>query len=162
MHHRILHSLLILLSFVLTSAATAGGLIEGVKAVGVYDGDTPYLVFPENPRHVRVRLAEIDAPEADQVGGMESKETLKSLILGEDLSVSIVTYDRYDRPVVEIYVGEMYVNAEMVRRGQAWAYDRYVTHPQMFVFHDEAQAAARGLWSGSNPIAPWEFRRMRR
>jgi endonuclease YncB( thermonuclease family) len=37
-------------------------------------------------------------------------------------------------------------NAEMVRSGMAWVFDKYVTDRGLYAVQDEARAARRGLW----------------
>jgi endonuclease YncB( thermonuclease family) len=39
--------------------------------------------------------------------------------------VSPIETDRYSRTVAEIFLGETFINAEMVRKGHAWHYQRY-------------------------------------
>lgn len=50
------------------------------------------------------------------------------------------------------------VNAEMVRVGMAWVYDKYVTDRSPYALQDAAKAARRGLWADPDPMPPWEWR----
>jgi len=56
----------------------------------------------------------------------------------------------------------MDVNHEMVKRGYAWTYWRYLHRPYASEYID-AETTARerhlGRWQGTNPTPPWEFRR---
>jgi endonuclease YncB( thermonuclease family) len=45
---------------------------------------------------------------------------LSKLAFGKRARVVVVDRDRYGRSVGRVYVGDMDVNAEMVRRGAAW------------------------------------------
>src|ERR1035438_2695269 len=62
------------------------------RVVRVLDGDTVSVLTPEK-EEVRVRLAEIDAPEKNQPFGMNSKKMLSDLIFGKDVSVVKIDTD---------------------------------------------------------------------
>jgi hypothetical protein len=57
------------------------------------------------------------------------------------------------------------VNLHMVDRGPAWHYKRYEAEqtPERREMYSAAERAAqgarRGLWSGPEPVAPWEWRK---
>ena len=53
-------------------------------------------------------------------------------------------------------------NAEQVRRGMAWVYDRYVTDKSLYVAQEEANAERRGLWHDDKQVPPWEWRKDKR
>jgi endonuclease YncB( thermonuclease family) len=46
----------------------------------------------------------------------------------------------------------------MVREGMAWTYTRYNLDSAMPGLEEQARAARLGLWSGSDPEPPWEWR----
>jgi endonuclease YncB( thermonuclease family) len=46
----------------------------------------------------------------------------------------------------------------MVKRGEAWAYRRYVKDQRIIQAEQEAKKAERGLWRRSTHEAPWKFR----
>lgn len=46
----------------------------------------------------------------------------------------------------------------MVSRGYAWNYDQYCGARYQSI-ENQARSARRGLWAGSNPIEPWNWRR---
>ena len=50
-------------------------------------------------------------------------------------------------------------NAEQVRRGMAWVYDRYVTDRALYAVQTEARDAGRGLWADPDAVPPWQWRR---
>ena len=62
-----------------------------------------------------------------------------------------------------MFVADLDVNAELVRRGQAWAYRAYLTRDNMELCSLEADArkARRGLWSLSSAqrYGPWDWRK---
>jgi len=54
-------------------------------------------------------------------------------------------------------------NAEQVRQGMAWVFERYARRGSpLYAIQDEAKAAGRGLWRDLNPVPPWEWRRRQR
>lgn len=53
-------------------------------------------------------------------------------------------------------------NAEQVRSGMAWVFDRYVTDRSLYAVQDQARAAGRGLWAEAEPVAPWDWRQAKR
>ena len=51
-------------------------------------------------------------------------------------------------------------NAEQVRRGMAWVYDRYARQDSpLYALQDQARAIKAGLWRDAQPVPPWEWRR---
>ena len=131
--------------------------------VGVHDGDT-ITVLPSKPgaEQLKVRLAGIDAPEANQAFGQAAKQRLSELVYKETVAVLVITHDRYGRAVGVVYmpaVGGMNVNEEQLRGGFAWHYTAYPT-PLVDPRHEEAARATKaGLWVDSNPTPPWQFRK---
>jgi len=132
------------------------------KVVAIHDGDT--LSVRVAGETERVRLAQIDAPERGQPWGRRAKEALGRLAAGRDARLVVVDRDDYGRPVADLYVGELFVNEALVRGGDAWAYPRYVRHPQILAAQDEARRHLRGLWRlpAAEREAPWEWRRAHR
>jgi micrococcal nuclease len=68
------------------------------------------------------------------------------------------TTDRYGRTVARVERDRVDANAEQVRAGMAWDFDKYVTDRSLCAVQDEALDAERGLWADSHPIPPWEWR----
>lgn len=66
--------------------------------------------------------------------------------------------DRYKRTLGRVFCDGVDVNAEQVRRGMAWVYDKYVTDHSLYMVQNEARAARRGLWVDPGPMPPWEWR----
>jgi endonuclease YncB( thermonuclease family) len=133
--------------------------IQG-QVVSITDGDT--LTVLVRRQQVRVRLIEIDAPEKRQAFGNRSKESLSDLCGRKTARVEWSTKDRYGRILGRVYCGGTDANAEQVRRGMAWVYNKYVTDRSLYALQDEAKAARRGLWRDRSPIPPWEWRTQQR
>lgn len=125
--------------------------------IGVLDGDTISLIDHDH-QALRIRLAQIDAPEKHQPFGAASKKSLSSLVFGKDVLIDIVDTDRYGRSVAKIYIDEMDVNLEQVRRGMAWVYEKYARESRYFNVQLEAKKERRGLWRDQDPTPPWTYR----
>lgn len=146
-----------LAAFTLILATTAqAGELRG-RVVTVADGDT-LTVLDSHHQQRRVRLAEIDAPEKTQPYGQRSKQSLFALCYGRDAVIEHKGRDRYSRIIGRVTCSGIDANAEQVRRGMAWVYDRHATDMRLYVIQKEARAARRGLWSDLNPVPPWEWR----
>jgi len=126
--------------------------------VGITDGDTLKLLTAEH-HELRIRLAEIDAPEKAQAYGDVSKRSLSDLAYNKPAIVRVVDTDHYGRIVGRVYVGTLDVNLAQVGRGMAWAYRQYLTDQRVATLEARARQARIGLWADSRePVPPWEFR----
>jgi endonuclease YncB( thermonuclease family) len=132
------------------------------RVVGIADGDTLTLLVDRE--QIRIRLAQIDAPEFDQPYGKKAKAALSALAFGKRAHVEVVDIDRYGRAVGEVFVDGIDVNREMVRAGHAWAYTKYSHTAEIIELEDGARAAKRGLWAlpESQREPPWLWRHPRR
>ena len=128
------------------------------KVVRVSDGDTLTLLIDR--KQVSVRLLEIDAPEKKQAFGQRSRESLAQMCAAQSAVVQSSGRDKYGRVLGRVQCQGIDANAEQVRRGMAWVFDRYVTDRSLYRLQDEARAAHRGLWNDAHPMAPWEWRKM--
>lgn len=132
------------------------------RVVGVSDGDTLTLLVPDGTsyRQVKVRLGEIDTPESKQPYGERAKQALSDLAFNQQARIVVQDTDRYGRTVGRVYVGDLDVNAEMIRQGAAWVYRQYARDQSLLALEAEAKAAKRGLWSlpESQRMPPWEWR----
>ncbi|KPK39417.1 MAG: hypothetical protein AMJ65_11570 [Phycisphaerae bacterium SG8_4] len=126
--------------------------------IGITDGDTLTILSPIK-KQVKIRLAEIHTPERGQPFGTSAKEQLSDMVFQKDIAIKLVDIDRYERIVGRVYVGDLDVNAELVRIGAPWVYRKYAKDFGLYELEDEARDAKRGLWSQSPQIPPWEWRR---
>jgi endonuclease YncB( thermonuclease family) len=151
-----------MLTTIFCSAPTLAETLRG-KVVGVTDGDTVKLLV-DGRRQYKIRLGEIDAPEGGQPYGRASKKMLSDFVFGQIVSARVTDVDRYGRSVAVLTRGGTNINAEMVKRGGAWAYRRYLSDQRYIFWEREARAAKLGLW-GLQPdqiMAPWDWRAARR
>lgn len=125
----------------------------------VIDGDTIEL------QGVRIRLEGIDAPETAQscgrrwLGqwscGRSAVGALEELTRGKHVDCTPQGIDKYGRTLAVCHVEGRDINAEMVRRGMAWAFVKYSNR---YVKEEaEARATKAGIWQG--PATPaWYWR----
>jgi len=125
--------------------------------IAVVDGDTIDVLVGRRP--VRIRLAQIDAPEKRQAFGTSSRQALTTLVFGRSVTATEAGRDRYGRVIGTVYVSGVNANAEMIRLGMAWVYRKYATDRSLYALEDEARTARHGLWADPSPVPPWEFRR---
>ena len=143
----------------LSPALIWGQSLEG-KVVSVTDGDTVKILTAEN-KQIRVRLAQIDTPEKAQPWGNKAKQALSKKIYAKQVSIDVVTTDRYGRTVGTIWFDGRDINRELVREGHAWVYRKYAKDKSLFDDESYARAQGLGLWSlpESQRQAPWKWRK---
>ena len=135
--------------------------------VGVADGDTLTLLDSSKTQH-RIRLDGIDAPERTQPYGQRARQSLSALAHGRAARADCPKIDRYGRAVCRVIVDGVDLGLEQIRRGYAWHYVKYA--PEQRVSdrdrYERAETDARlahaGLWSFSDPVPPWDYRRSAR
>jgi micrococcal nuclease len=119
---------------------------ETVTVVKVIDGDT---VVIDGGYHVR--YIGIDSPEADEFYYAEAAQLNSDMVAGKKvrLESDVTDKDKYGRLLRYVYVGDLFVNAEMVRQGCAWsmAYPPDVKY-QVYLeaLEKEARELERGFW----------------
>lgn len=131
------------------------------QIVRIVDGDT--LAVQSTTGECLVRLWGVDAPEMDQIWGMESKIALGLMCMGEKVRVDVVDVDRYKRRVCNLQLPDgRDLSNEMIRIGAAWWYQDYA--PRDAVKKGlmlEARAGKLGLWNHPPIVAPWSHRHLR-
>ncbi|EHU0559634.1 thermonuclease family protein [Salmonella enterica] len=141
---------------ILFSGSLFAAEIQG-KVIRVLDGDTIEVLQDKTP--VRIRLANIDAPEKKQAFGRWSANQLKGLVAAQLVTVTYTQTDRYGRIIGRVFTTNgTEASRFMVQSGAAWVYDRYNTDNSLPALQQEAQTHKRGLWADSNPMPPWEWR----
>jgi len=114
----------------------------------VIDGDTFELETGDI-----VRLIGVDVPETSEPIGSEASKFVSSLLTGGSVRLE---YDRerrdlYQRLLAYAFLGETFINAELIKRGYARAYTKYPFKQEyMDLFTQlerEAQEAGKGLWA---------------
>ncbi len=122
------------------------------RVVRVLDGDTIVLDNDEI-----VRLIGVDAPEIHhseipvQRFGKEATEFLKQFIEGFECTLEYEPddiRDQYGRLLAYVFVEGRLVNAEIIRRGYAYAYTRFPfrRRAEFIALEHEARRHQYGLW----------------
>jgi endonuclease YncB( thermonuclease family) len=144
---------------VLASGEESPVLVGAVTKV--VDGDTVDVQLSSGP--IRVRLHGIDTPERGQPGATEATAALSNLIAGKHVAIEPFSQDRYERMIGIVFLEDLNVNLELVKRGYAWAYRRYMrkADSELCIFEAAARTAKKGLWAlpVDQRIPPWEWRR---
>ena len=123
---------------------------ETAKVTRVIDGDT--IIIEGN---YRVRYIGIDTPEVYpkvEEYGIEAWEVNRRLVEGKEvrLEQGVTEKDKYGRLLRYVYVGDVFVNAELVRQGlaEAKAYPPDTKYQDYLEkLEQEARLAGRGMWA---------------
>jgi endonuclease YncB( thermonuclease family) len=83
-------------------------------------------------------------------------------VFKQEVRVEVIDVDRYHRGVGRIYLGERFVNMEMVHDGFAWRCPQYDKPGEFTAAEAAAREHRRGLWVDPSPTPPWEWRREKR
>ncbi|MCJ0972155.1 thermonuclease family protein [Pseudomonas sp. PS1] len=152
-----------LLAVLLATALPASAESIDCRVIGIAGGDI-FACLTAKQERVRVRMAEIDAPEARQVYGLEAQHALSGYIFGKDVTLVVQGHDRHGRTLARVRAGDTDVNAEMVRSGAAWADPDYMTDRNLRALEAVAREFKRGLWALPKPDRqpPWQWREARR
>ena len=144
-----------------TSLAARAETLTGT-VVSVADGDTITVLV--DAERVKVRLAEIDAPERGQPWGRRAKQALTGKIAGHVVQIETKFDDRYGRRVGHVVYSGRDINRELVREGHAWVYRQWMRDATLLDDEAHARAARAGLWELPEPerVPPWQWREARR
>lgn len=135
--------------------------------VGVSDGDT-ITVLDVDRRQWKIRLAGIDAPEKRQPFGQQSKQSLSDRVFGKQVVIETGKSDRYRRIVGKVAVAGEDINLQQIHAGLAWHYKKYereqsaADRESYARAEEDARRKKRGLWQQLEPVAPWDYRSMRK
>ncbi len=139
----------------------AAETIEG-KVVSVADGDT--ITVLKDKQQIKVRLHGVDAPEKAQDFGTASRTFTSDLCFGTEVTVEVKDTDRYGRKVGIVTLPDGRVlNQELLKAGLAHWYEAYARNDTTLKgLQEEAKSAKRGVWSRTDTVAPWDFRKEKR
>ena len=132
-----------------TPAPVAGTVVR------VVDGDTIHVRI--GARVEKVRYIGVNTPEAhhptrgEEPGGREAAQVNRRLVEGQAirLELDVQERDRYGRLLAYVWVGDLMINAELVRLGyaQVMTIPPNVRYQEVFLkLQREAREAGRGLW----------------
>ena len=107
---------------------------EGVEKyayiISCYDGDTCTILFKWKKQNIKIscRIYGIDTPEIrttnkeEKKKAIESRDYLRSLILNKIVFVKIMKYDKYGRPLIQLYYNNIDISKEMIEKGYGKEY----------------------------------------
>lgn len=96
----------------------------------VRDGDTLTAKCPDET--IKLRLAEIDAPEKKQPFGNKSAQSLSNLCFKQEARIQPLKLNRFRRTAADISCREKDVGRHQVQNGMAMVYDQYVTDQPLY------------------------------
>jgi micrococcal nuclease len=122
------------------------------KVIQVIDGDTIIIQGGEHVRYIGIDTPEI-YPEVEPFG-VEAWQTNKALVEGKEvrLEKDVSDRDKYGRLLRYVYMGDIFVNAELVRQGLAYVYPESwfpdnKHYDRLKEAEREAREKRRGLYS---------------
>ena len=128
--------------------------VEGT-VVRVVDGDTIHVRIGarvEKVRYIGVNTPEVHHPtKGEEPGGREAAQVNRRLVEGQAirLELDVQERDRYGRLLAYVWIGDLMINAELVRLGyaQVMTIPPNVRYQEVFLkLQREAREAGRGLW----------------
>ena len=126
----------------------------------VMDGDTVLLVREGQREPVKLRIEGIDAPESCQPGGSEAREAMMVLALRKSVQVTDRGQDSYGRQIGRLSVDGVDLGAEMVRSGQAWAYNFRTGKGPYAALQRQAEKQKKGIFATQEAaMSPALFRK---
>lgn len=109
---------------------------------------------------VKVRIANIDAPELQQAYGRNAKAHLAQLCLKRDALIYPVAIDQYGRLIAHVRCQSQDAANAQLSAGLAWLYTRDgQARRRLTPLQTQAQNDHNGLWAQTAPLAPWDYRK---
>ncbi|MBU2028931.1 thermonuclease family protein [Patescibacteria group bacterium] len=127
--------------------------IGNFQVARVVDGDTIEIEGGERVRYIGIDTPEtVDPRKPVQCFGVEASNKNKELVAGKivRLEKDATDRDKYNRLLRYVYVGEAFINLELVKQGFAYSY----SYPPDIKYQDkileaqqEAEKNKNGLWT---------------
>jgi micrococcal nuclease len=151
---RLVFACLLLLS------STSSQAEDAYTVSNVYDGDTVELKNADGK--LKLRLADIDAPERNQAYGQKARRALMKLCKGSDISINVelAGKDKYNRHLGKLQCNQIDVSVYMAAHGYAWYNEKYSDNLAVKNAAATARRDGIGLWSADKPLPPWVWRRL--
>jgi|LSQX01.2.fsa_nt_gb micrococcal nuclease len=134
--------------------------IMRTTCVRIVDGDTIVLSDGRRLRYIGIDTPETKHPQKPvEYFGREASLYNRSLVEGKAITVEfdISKRDRYERLLGYVYVGDIFVNAELLSQGyaQTLTYPPDVRYVELFAYlQNIARNNGRGLWAGRQSETP--------
>lgn len=129
---------------------------DEILVTKVVDGDTIQIEGGKVVRYIGIDTPEtVDPRQSVQCFGKEASDKNKGLVAGKKVRLvkDVSETDRYGRLLRYVYVGDIFVNDYLVRKGYAYAssYPPDVKYQKQFnEAQTEARVNSRGLWGSCN------------
>jgi endonuclease YncB( thermonuclease family) len=132
-----------------------GGEGEQATVTRVIDGDT--IDVRLNGRTERVRYIGINTPERDEVCYEAATAANAALVSGKQVTLvrDVSETDSYGRLLRYVYVGDVFVNAEMVAGGYAES-RAYPPDTRQQMYLDSLERAAKAAGRGCHPTGVFD------
>lgn len=136
--------------------ATSSSRISNALVTEVVDGDTIRLQTGEVVRYIGIDTPETKHPDKPvECFGKEATQKNIELVLGRNVRLvkDVSDVDRYGRLLRYVYVGDLFINKELVEQGFAYsaAFPPDISHQDVFdAAQKDAQADNLGLWNSTN------------
>lgn len=127
------------------------------KVIGIKDGDTIEVLYNKKP--VIIRLEHIDTPEKKQAFGSKAKKFVSDKIFNKKVRIVNKGKWHWSRLIAEVYLKKENINKQLVKNGLAMHYKKYSKSIEYANLEVIAKEAKIGMWSLSEVIAPWDFRK---
>ncbi len=129
---------------------------ESIQVVGVIDGDTVVVLL--KGKEEKVRFIGIDSPESGKTYFKEAEEKTKELVLNKyvRLESDVSDKDQNGRLLRYVYIGSIFVNAELVKQGYARTFTSSPDTKYEGLFkelEEEAKENRRGIWTTAEETA---------
>lgn len=111
------------------------------KVAEVLDGDTFYT-----SDGLRMRLADVNAPEIGRCGSSEARQRLKELIANKTIYVKTKSVDPFHRDDVLVYTDKGLVNLIMLEEGMGVYYPKRQGVPESKKASEEARKLGIGIF----------------
>lgn len=134
-------------------SAKGGDFVGEYKVSRVIDGDTIEIEGGERVRYIGIDTPEtVDPRKPVQCFGVEASNKNKELVEGKTvrLEKDVTDRDKYNRLLRYVWVGDTFINLELVKQGFAYSYSyppdiKY--QDQIVAAQQEAEKNKNGLWN---------------
>jgi endonuclease YncB( thermonuclease family) len=132
-----------------------------------HDGDTIKLQTVDRGVII-VRFSGADTPETGQAHWKAARTYLRNLVASKPVTVRCYKTDKYEREVCHVSVGGVDAGLALVQQGYAWyahMFSNELSASQQKAYPEAEELARRqrrGLWQDSDPMPPWECRKLRK
>ncbi len=123
---------------------------ETAVVTWVIDGDTVDVDL--NGETVRVRYIGVNTPERDEPCYQDATNANIALVKGKTVALvrDVSDTDQYGRLLRYVYVGDLFINAELVRQGYAES-NRYEPDTAQYDYLESLETAAARAGLGCHP-----------